>query len=227
MLHLHICSYTEDAVNSEIVSSKPKTPGVTPRVAPRVTPGVTPRVARKICLRQLSFLPFFSVYFSPSPILKDAKQIYSSYCHGRYMNNIDAPHLHSILLYLLLSFLLCFCHSYFPSCTPIFLPFSLSLSLFLFYIYSRFFFLSFGIFMFPSIFLSFVFYIISLCLLHVFSILYPSLFSYPCFRLPGRGSELRNTAQQLRSIVLYTPCYLTLDILLRYVNTGKVYESAN
>ena len=65
-----------------------------------------------------------------------ARHIYPSCCHRLYMNNIDAPRLHSIT-----SLSLPFLHSYFPSCTPIFLPFLLSLPLFLFFIYSRFFFL--------------------------------------------------------------------------------------
>jgi hypothetical protein len=43
VLYLHICSYTEDAVNSEIVCNELK----------------SPRVTREICLRQLSLLPFF------------------------------------------------------------------------------------------------------------------------------------------------------------------------
>ena len=189
-------------MNTEIISSKPK----------------IPRITRKISLRLLSFLPFFPVYFSPSLIPKYARHIYPTYCHGRCMNNIDTSRLHSILLSLFLSFFITFFVFFILTSLPP-LPYffhSHSRSIPIFYLFS---------FLFPFFWHFYVSFYLSICLLSSilflfvyclyspFSIL--RCFHSPCFRLPGRESELRSTGQQLHSSGLFTHCYLALDSLFR------------
>jgi hypothetical protein len=153
--------------------------------------------------------------------LKYARHICPSYCHGRYMNNVTSC-LHSILLS---NFLFLF-HSYFPSYTPIFLPFSLSpYSYSLFILVSSSFLLAFLRFFIYFCLQTSILFLFVYCLFSPFSIHRCSHSRY--FRLQGRESELRSTNQQSRSSGLFTACYLTLDGLFRYANTEKVYESAN
>lgn len=129
--------------------------------------------------------------------------------------------------YLFLSyFLSSFFHSFFTSYPPIFLPTSLSLYSSSLIIHVSFYFL-----MKFLLFLLYFCLLFSLLFLFVYCLFSPFFnhrcFDSPCFRLPGRESELRFTGQQLRSSGLFTGCYLTVDILFTYVVAEKVYISAN
>ena len=132
-----------------------------------------------------------------------------------------------LAFYSITSFSLSFFRSYFTSYSPTFLPFLLSLSLFLFFIYSLFSFLSFLFLCFLSSFslLSSILFLFVCCPFSPFSI--HRCFQSPFLRLVGKESELRSTGHQLRSTGLFASCYLTLASLVRYVNTQKVYKSAS